>query len=777
MLIRLMMPRGLFARTITTIASIIVIVLIMMSVLLYNNFESRAMDIAIDSNIKGLSQISYSADFMNENVRNFAFYLFNSNSIKPIMYQTELDPELWGEESYRIYNYALMHPFVHSVYVYNGDTKKAYVVNLTENSLESKLVPALVNKDTNLQPMKPVPMRMERNVGGKLIREGVYSYAAYDIVDDDHTIQGAVVVNVKSSYLSELISSLSNKTNTNTGSTLLINQQGTVVGGSDSELFNEDLSKESYVRKVLGSSTAEGHFLAELDGSRKLVTYVSSDLTGWKFIHTMDYELVVGQVERMKQLTILVCVSMLLATILILFFVMKRIHLPIEHLIGRIKEATGNDKSGREQRDEAAYLSGLFSDMFASAKQLKEMERDTRKNVYMRSLLLEEQAHKQLMTSRLRQLGARLDPDGSVQLISFHIDHATAFQSHYSLQDQALLRYALSNAAGEVLADRSGLELVDMGDTRIVAMMNGAGAEELEQEQVQNREAARKLGEWCSQHLKLSVTVVIGSLFQQASELHIAYQELHQLSLHRLLIGHGSMIERGIVEARQSCNMELSAVKKKRLLEALVNGKQEESEEILDEIITELGQGTYDHCVTSLYQLTYFIFHTLGTMENSKLSAQQYDIYSFTSRLGACETLEEVKRQYLELFTLICDAVGEGKNSRTKMLTESIAAYVEHHYADKNLSLESIAQEMNMSKLYVGRVFRETQGQSISDYLTEVRMKHAVRMMQDGERDVNVIMDRVGFDNRNYFYRLFKTRVGVSFAEYKIKLLNDIAEG
>lgn len=97
-----------------------------------------------------------------------------------------------------------------------------------------------------------------------------------------------------------------------------------------------------------------------------------------------------------------------------------------------------------------------------------------------------------------------------------------------------------------------------------------------------------------------------------------------------------------------------------------------------------------------------------------------------------------------------------------------IKEYLEDHYA-KHIVLDELAEHFGISKFYLTRVFKEQYGQSINNYLLQIRITKAKNMLRFTEEKVETIGRVCGLGEPNYFSRTFKKVEGVSPLEYRKK--------
>lgn len=95
-----------------------------------------------------------------------------------------------------------------------------------------------------------------------------------------------------------------------------------------------------------------------------------------------------------------------------------------------------------------------------------------------------------------------------------------------------------------------------------------------------------------------------------------------------------------------------------------------------------------------------------------------------------------------------------------------VKAYVEEHYAD-NLTLESMAAMVYMNPYYFSSFFKKHTGQNFKTYITEVRMRHALRLLAGTGLMVYEIAERVGYNNARHFSDMFKKYYGKLPQEYR----------
>ncbi len=93
--------------------------------------------------------------------------------------------------------------------------------------------------------------------------------------------------------------------------------------------------------------------------------------------------------------------------------------------------------------------------------------------------------------------------------------------------------------------------------------------------------------------------------------------------------------------------------------------------------------------------------------------------------------------------------------------------YIKQNY-NKDISLESTAEIINISPYYFSKLFKEETGTNFSDYLTDLRISRAKELLnQDPDMNIKEISIEAGYSNPNYFSRIFKKWTGMTPTEMR----------
>ena len=94
--------------------------------------------------------------------------------------------------------------------------------------------------------------------------------------------------------------------------------------------------------------------------------------------------------------------------------------------------------------------------------------------------------------------------------------------------------------------------------------------------------------------------------------------------------------------------------------------------------------------------------------------------------------------------------------------------YIEQNIAQP-IALSHISRQVGLSREYTSALFRREMGVTLTDYINDQKMILAREMILAGEYTLASIAEQLGFENYNYFSRLFKQKFCISPIQFKKK--------
>ena len=132
------------------------------------------------------------------------------------------------------------------------------------------------------------------------------------------------------------------------------------------------------------------------------------------------------------------------------------------------------------------------------------------------------------------------------------------------------------------------------------------------------------------------------------------------------------------------------------------------------------------------------------------------------------DDIRNVSRKFIKKYCLL--AKNHSLHQYSEVVNKSIS-YIEIHYADE-LSLSILASNLHVTKNYLSAVFKKQLGKTVTEFIHEVRTDKAIFLLNSTKLPINDISIVCGYDDSNYFCRVFKRRYKISPRQYRNNLFN-----
>ena len=99
-------------------------------------------------------------------------------------------------------------------------------------------------------------------------------------------------------------------------------------------------------------------------------------------------------------------------------------------------------------------------------------------------------------------------------------------------------------------------------------------------------------------------------------------------------------------------------------------------------------------------------------------------------------------------------------------LMERVMKYMNEHLADPDLNVEKLTEDVGISRAQLHRKLKEIAGVSAGEFIRNLRLEQAARLIEEGQINITQVAYSVGFSNQTHFSTVFKKHYGMSPSEY-----------
>jgi len=264
---------------------------------------------------------------------------------------------------------------------------------------------------------------------------------------------------------------------------------------------------------------------------------------------------------------------------------------------------------------------------------------------------------------------------------------------------------------------------------------------------------AGDLCEFFLQNFSLRLNMVIGRAVESTDEIYISYKEVLEAHVYQRTMEGTTVMRSSQKESEATLNFDLSL-----LYEAVQYKKTSDAVNMLERLFPELEDKPF--------QLVRFhIFAIADKLCGIEEAEESKAVYDALNELLTCANQLELKVSLTSLIHLIC---GETPDLYQKedSLSSRIESFISDNYADFNLNISTIADQMGLSAKYISKIFKMQVGYGLLNYINFIRIQKAKELINAGGKSINDIALEVGYSNQRTFRRAFQRVEGINPSEY-----------
>ncbi len=360
------------------------------------------------------------------------------------------------------------------------------------------------------------------------------------------------------------------------------------------------------------------------------------------------------------------------------------------------------------------------------------------------------------LKSRADKLNVTLDaPMYNVLLIKslLHIDDAS--QAEPELQNLcAMLRKQFKTACFESMSEG------------IALLIKAQNAKDI---QAQCELLLQQIAKFMQQYEAVDYFVGVGTPCNRATEIHISYESASKALALRYVQPQAIVFyaEQITQNEMQSQNPIMLNKPDQQIVENFLrNGLQSETEQFITDYFQNIGQDSLQSFVFRQYIVMDNYFSVLAFLEKLGIDKEEFlkanrDVAISTS------TPEDVKPYTERLIKAALTTRDMQVEKRNASLVEVAKQYMQANYNSEDISLQQVAKEVNVSAGYFSTIFRQEEGVTFIECLTQYRMDKAKELLRCTSMKISEIGYTVGYGDAHYFSYLFKKICGCTPKEYR----------
>lgn len=364
---------------------------------------------------------------------------------------------------------------------------------------------------------------------------------------------------------------------------------------------------------------------------------------------------------------------------------------------------------------------------------------------------------------RLKKVGIKVY-SSLFRVIVVEIDN---LYKRWSKSDEIVLwRFAVSNILNEI-TNSSGRNVIFNGaEGRIVSIIQYESEDEWK---IFDPKEYERTCNVVKDFFDFTITIGVGSPVRTFKEIRNSYMDAVSALQNKLVIDDGTrVIDYGAVEQNGMNIGFYSSSMNEQLLLGLRSGDKDIIRKQIDNVFLYIAENhlSLDYARTIFVGLISLCLSYVVEMGKNieEIYGNQFSPYS-EIRKGVA--LNELHQWIFSLYEKVIDYNDMKKITKSKLLVKKVKDYIDEHISEEELDLSKISNVFYMNSSYIRKIFKNELGITVSDYITNERMRKAKELLR-GDNDIAIsrIAEITGYSDAGYFSKCFKKYVGMSPSQY-----------
>ena len=689
-----------------------------------------------------LAQVRTAVAGLNDSVQRIATQVFFDTTIRRLFLNRAPGDAERSDALDQLDTYRFTSAAVESLYLYNKTTATVYV---SSDHVANKVQPAAGFFDNDLlalvrsypyeRPLAPVARSIPLGDAPDAVGQ---TYSGYTFLYFDSLSPSAsanlVVINVSQAGITRVLAGIDQATG---GTTVVLDAARRLVAGAGPWPLLSDLSSEPFVRTLLAARQGTGFATVTVGGARTYMAGTEPDVNGWRYVTLTPVDRVTARSRALRNQVLAFALAILVAGLLVVGFFSWRLYAPMRSVLTQMR------RMERENTENRSVVRGEL----------------------LRKLI---EGYEGGDDATVRGLFEKLDMDGAtgggIVLVLVLVDAHGQFLRDHAAPERTRMKQDIVRALLAALPTPLAAECVDMGDDRLVALVPLRGAAwPAARPGLENAFGAAQHAVARQHGLSLTFVVEPG---ESTGHVSFLYSQALKDSFYRFFLGRGSIITPEATTRFTVTEFTGQEKKEARLVDAIMLANVAEARERLQEIVADISRCASATASLALSHLVFTVTTAVETLRKNNFPGVPAGAGDPRS-LADVDTAEEMTAAFSALFESTATLMERRHRIKHESLVGQVTAFVDREYGNRNMCLKFIAAEMGLSANYLGRLFHKVTATSITDYINEVRMNVARRLLAEGDLTIAEIATKVGFTNDGYFYKAFKKQHALTPAEFR----------
>lgn len=297
-------------------------------------------------------------------------------------------------------------------------------------------------------------------------------------------------------------------------------------------------------------------------------------------------------------------------------------------------------------------------------------------------------------------------------------------------------------------------------------------------------ESIRKL---MKDHMDMLYFMAVGKIVERIRDVNISYADASRKFAERYMLEESAIFdgtekkdkksgkadpvieEKAATDKIDLNSIDAGKISQKTILHFLKNGTIAEVDDFTEEYFSSIGYEVMESMMLRQYVLVEALLSAAAFMKTVGVEGKELEeiLGDTKDPTGYASSVDSAREYIQKLLNTILEYRNKLSDQKYIEIIDKAKEYIQNNYQNEDMSLQSVALEVNVSSNHFSAIFRKETGETFIDYLTEVRMEKARTLLVCTAMKTSEIGFQVGYRDPHYFSYIFKKTQGMSPKEYR----------
>lgn len=551
----------------------------------------------------------------------------------------------------------------------------------------------------------------------------------------------------------------------------VIDAEGNVI--YTNEQSYPDFKDLGLIREAVGDKFAEMEKPQDtmellIEGKPFTVQYVKSNVFDWRYISVIPTEYITQSVNQIKEVTMLIFVISFFLAVILTYYIVAGIYQPMNKIMNYINIIDNNKyvMQHGQKNNEFTVINGIIDYVYNENKSLQdnfEKNKPMLQDKYIYDIINGQIRNDNFMDSGV-DIGI-VFPFPYYQVVVYEIGGRTSIELKKYRKSCEEYVEEMKKIAEDSLGEKCKCYFLEKDDQTIVSLLN---AEKSFYELSGINDYLAKIQTYLEEISDVPYTIGVGQSYENIGNCYLSFIDALETLKYKSVKGQNTVIYIDEVNNISNAVILYPIEEETQLITVAKSGKWTAVLGILQKVYQDnvIEKNISPELVDNLFHaLTGTAIRTIFEMRltNDRIFGKKEDIYT---EIDNKKGLEEKEAYISYIFEMITRFAGENKHSQQSHVLEKIHQYLEENYSE-DISLDTVAEVVNLSTSYLSFIFKEISGKNFVDYVNEFRVEKAKILLEETSLNISQIAEKVGCNSANSFSKVFKKYVGISPGQFR----------